>query len=106
MNASTAHLLVQPSCAIIQCDTGTSSGHGWSLQETRTELSCTHVSSWAQITDHAGRQLCRQGPGSTVLPLCSALANLHLEMCPVLGFPMLERQGHTGESPAKGHRND
>lgn len=50
-------------CHLSQCDTATSSGHGWSLQETRT-LCCTHVGSWAQITDHAARQLCRQGSGS------------------------------------------
>lgn len=27
-------------------------------------VSCTHVSLWAQITDHAGGQPCRQGSGN------------------------------------------
>lgn len=76
-----------------QCDTATSSGHGWSLQETRT-LCCTHVGSWAQITDHAARQLCRQGSGSPggqqgAPPLPSTGKAASGERCPVL--PMQER---------------
>lgn len=76
-----------------QCDTAISSGHGWSLQETRT-LCCTHVGSWAQITDHAARQLCRQGSGSPggqqgAPPLPSTGKAASGERCPVL--PMQER---------------